>query len=414
MKLELIISLLIVILLLVFVWKNRKKIIIQKMIFPLLWAGLYKTKIGLKSMESLANKHQKLMRIFGYIGIVVGYLGMILMIVSLVMLFVWALTAPEKAAGVAIIVPSPVQLPVAGVLSVPPLYWLLGIFVVATIHEFSHGVIARVSGLRVKSSGFAFLSIVIPVIPAAFVEPDEKQLNKAPRAKQLSVFAAGPFSNVLLYAVLMFIVVKFILVPFAHVVYDNNVMMVGFANDSFNISPSQQIGMNGDEIIYKMDDQSLIETEITDIIKEKKPGDTLSISASSGEYLVTLGTHPANSSRPYIGGIFIQPSNIMGYAKVYMYQMEQYMPRIKEGYLNYAPLIKFFGWFIGLIFWLVILNIGIGLFNLVPIGPLDGGRIMNTTLLAKFKPETVRKIMKYLSYSLVFILIVVMLRGCGL
>src|SRR3989344_1308087 len=85
-----------------------------------------------------------------------------------------------------------------GVFYVPFFYWIISLFIIATIHEFSHGVVARAHNIPVTSSGFAFLGILVPIIPAAFVEPDEKKMGKKKASQQLSVFAAGPFSNIIL------------------------------------------------------------------------------------------------------------------------------------------------------------------------------------------------------------------------
>jgi len=82
-------------------------------------------------------------------------------------------------------------------------YWILSIFLIAVIHEFSHGVVGRAWKLKIKSSGFAFLSILVPVIPAAFVEPDEKQTAKASARAQLGMLSAGPFSNVVFAALIL-------------------------------------------------------------------------------------------------------------------------------------------------------------------------------------------------------------------
>ena len=69
------------------------------------------------------------------------------------------------------------------------------------------------------TSGFAFLAVLLPIIPAAFVEPDEKQLNKSPIYQQLSVFAAGPFSNILL-AIIIFLFFSFAFTPLMANVYE--------------------------------------------------------------------------------------------------------------------------------------------------------------------------------------------------
>ena len=44
-----------------------------------------------------------------------------------------------------------------------------------------------------------------------------------------------------------------------------------------------------------------------------------------------------------------------------------------------------FAWLVELIFWLFILNLGVGLFNLVPLGPIDGGRMLHVALLRVLK-----------------------------
>ncbi len=65
------------------------------------------------------------------------------------------------------------------------------------VHEFSHGVVARAHDINVKSSGLAFFGPIL----GAFVEPDDKELKSKPYKSQLSLFAAGPFSNIILWGV---------------------------------------------------------------------------------------------------------------------------------------------------------------------------------------------------------------------
>ena len=47
-------------------------------------------------------------------------------------------------------------------------------------------------------------------------------------------------------------------------------------------------------------------------------------------------------------------------------------------------------WLLGLFRWLFALNIGIALFNLLPIGPLDGGRMLKLVLDRWQKPKVWR------------------------
>ena len=49
-----------------------------------------------------------------------------------------------------------------------------------------------------------------------------------------------------------------------------------------------------------------------------------------------------------------------------------------------APIVL---WFMGLLYWLYLLSVGIGLFNLVPIGPIDGGQMSREICRKLFKNE---------------------------
>ena len=57
---------------------------------------------------------------------------------------------------------------------VPIVYGIIGLCTVLVVHEFGHGIIARVEGVRIKSIGLALFA----VIPGAFVEPDEEDVEK--------------------------------------------------------------------------------------------------------------------------------------------------------------------------------------------------------------------------------------------
>ncbi|MFA5580044.1 MAG: site-2 protease family protein, partial [Methanothrix sp.] len=80
-----------------------------------------------------------------------------------------------------------------------PLWWgWVALFVTMVVHEFSHGILCRAEGIRVKSMGIALL--MAPV--AAFVEPDDKELfgsedekAKASRAARVRILSAGVIAN---------------------------------------------------------------------------------------------------------------------------------------------------------------------------------------------------------------------------
>ena len=73
-------------------------------------------------------------------------------------------------------------------------YWILAIAIIAIFHEFAHGIVAKRYGIRIKTTGFGFLGPFL----AAFVEPDEKQMQKKSKFQQITVLSAGTFTNLIL------------------------------------------------------------------------------------------------------------------------------------------------------------------------------------------------------------------------
>ena len=68
-------------------------------------------------------------------------------------------------------------------------------------HEFSHGILSRVGGLKVKALGILIFGVPV----GAFVEPDEDELQMAPRRIRDRVYAAGPGMNIFLGITLLLV-----------------------------------------------------------------------------------------------------------------------------------------------------------------------------------------------------------------
>lgn len=89
---------------------------------------------------------------------------------------------------------------------IPVWYGWLAFLITIIVHEFSHGILCRVEGIRIKSMGVAML--LAPV--AAFVEPDEEELfgtekkpPKASRSARVRILAAGVIANFVVAALAM-------------------------------------------------------------------------------------------------------------------------------------------------------------------------------------------------------------------
>ena len=365
-----------------FVYVKRKNLHTHGL-FPLLYFSMYRTQIGLRLMDRLAGKFNKTLKFLGYAGILIGFLGMALLSFSLLQNLYNLIATPEAQPGVGLVLPFKVK----GAFFVPFFYWIISIFIIALVHEYAHGVIARAHKLRVKSSGFAFLGILIPIIPAAFVEPDEKTLRKRPHKQQLSVFAAGPFSNIILALIVLGFSV-FILSPLTgNMMEYEGVKITGFIEGNY---PAESSGIAKGEVVKSINGEKIgTLDDFSEILKEKKPGNVIRIETDKNAYSIKLGKNPEDESLAYLG--------------VYVRQESAVKEPFKEKYGNFVPAAII--WVAGLFGWLIILNLGIGLFNLVPIGPLDGGRMLQLVLHRLFERKKADRIWYYV--SMVFLLIVV-------
>lgn len=354
-----------------FLWK-RERFEVQGGIF-----ALYRTKLGLRWMERLAARFPRLLRVLGVTGIVIGFLGMGVMVYFL-LIGAWGVLVGK----------APLLSPVLPGIEIAPgiprlgfWHWIISIFLVAVVHEFSHGVLAKLFKIKVKSSGFAFLGPIL----AAFVEPDEKQLAKRNRKEQLAIFAAGPFSNVVLG--LIFLVITGMVGSAAYATLDfHGVKVIGFEENSV----LEQEGLQKGEIILRVNGQEIVNAaSMSKIIAGIQPGDTVEVVTDKQIYSVVAAEHPQNKNRAYLGVSLAA----LGYQQVYL---ERY------GLFWLDALF----WVYLLCWWIYTISIGVGIFNLIPAGPVDGGRMLLAGLTWKLQEGRAKKIWKYTTLVIVLLIII--------
>jgi membrane-associated protease RseP (regulator of RpoE activity) len=293
---------------------------------------------------------------------------------------------PAAVGGVALVLPFRIK----GSFYVPFFYWIISIFVLAVIHEFSHGVIARAYNIKIKSSGFAFLGVLVPVLPAAFVEPEEKELKKKSTGAKLSIFAAGPFSNIM-FAALVALMFWLLFAPLATAIFEpTGVEVAGYVSVDNATYPAEQANISKGEIILRINNIDVPTIEnFTAALNNTKPGQQIKIETNVTSYTVTLAEDPQQENKSYLGVYVRQSSKISeGF-------------REKYGMIVTSSLI----WVIGLFYWFYVLNLGIGLFNLVPIGPIDGGRMLHTVLTKYLREDIALKVWKFVGTIFLFIIL---------
>ena len=358
MSIESIGAIIFIVLMGAFLFYERKKITVQKIFFPLLYFVMYRTQVGLGLMNTIGTKWKKTLKVLAPISIIIGFLGMALICYALIDNVINLFFAPEAVPEVGLVLPIKAK----GVFFVPFFFWIISIFIIAVVHEFSHGVFARYYGMKIKSAGLAFLNVVVPVIPAAFVEPDEKEIVKRPAKEQLAVYSAGPFSNVVL-AFIVLGIVAFVIGPFANSLFvPSGVQVTGFLEGSY---PAQGAGIGSGEIITSIDSTEVTSLEgFSGLLEGKKANQAVNLTTNASQYTVLLGEHPEKPGKGYLG-VLVQQHTALSDAAA-------------QRYGSFVP--SFTLWILQLFYFLYILNLGIGLFNLAPIGPLDGGRMLLVTL----------------------------------
>jgi len=328
---------------------KRKKIEIQRMLFPILYAGLYRSNFGLKWMDKISSKYREWVILFGYIGIGFGFVGMAFIVISIVKAVFDILTKSGAEAGVAFVLP---QTNIPGIGFLPFWYWILALFILVVIHEFAHGVVARAHRIKIKSSGLGFFAIILPIVPLAFVEPDEKQVNKASDVVQYSIYAAGPFSNIVTAIIILFMFLT-IFAPADAAMTEAD----GFSFLKLEGYPSAALP---DDLIIRSVNGDTVSTaqEFLGKMQFISPGDSITLGDGTTSYELETVQHPEGETA------FIGISNIKNERS------------LKDGVNQFWYGI--YDWFKGLFKWLGLLSFAIGLMNLLPLGPIDGGRMIKT------------------------------------
>lgn len=372
---------------------QRKKLRVQKIFYPFIYILMYRTNVGISLMDRTAKRFPNFLRYAGYAGVFISFVGMGMICYSLIENLLKIMVIPQAASAVALVLPFRVK----GTFFVPFFYWIISIFFLVVVHEFSHGVVSRLYGLKIKSSGLAFLGILLPVVPAAFVEPDEKKLAKKPRVQQLSVFAAGSFSNII-SAFIFLAVLLFAVNPLINSIIEYDGVMISglIKKDNTTVFPAEKAGIKAGEVITKADNVNIVTVEnLSNYLSAKKPGDMVSITTNRTEYSFELAENPENKTLSYMG--------------IYLLQHSKVKPSFEQKIGSFVP--DAIIWIAGLIMWLIILNLGIGLFNLVPIPITDGGRMMYIALLHYLDEEKAKKVWKGIALFFVILIIVNLMVG---
>jgi len=248
---------------------------------------------------------------------------------------------------------------------IPIWYAVTAIIILLVVHEYAHGILARVHNVRVKSSG---LLTIGPVPIGAFVEPDEDELKKRPGVENMRISAVGSFANILT-AFAFVSILFFIVIPS----YGEGLIVMGVINGT----PAYGV-IEEETIIYEIDDKEVKNRLSVNI----EPDQNITLNTSKGIFVIETTEHPDDPGRGYIGILHVEHT---------------------KGFITPVMFISI----VQLFYWIYFLNFAVGLVNLLPILPFDGGRMFSELMkMFKLSEENITKIVYWVIAIVLLILLI--------
>ncbi|MGI0006771.1 MAG: site-2 protease family protein [Nitrosotalea sp.] len=327
----------------------------------------YKNQNVQMILSRILSRTEKATRIFSNVSVVLGFVMMGAAFWYLASNLSNFFVKPESFAEMTVLIPGVTIQSSANIA-----YFLLSVPIVLVIHEGAHGIVATLEKIKIKTGGFA----VFIALFAGFVEPDEDEFVKAKKISRLRVIGAGATSNVLFSFIIAGLLIfnpSFALImpdPIKGVFYNQplGVPIVSVTEGS----GAEKAGLQKDDIINAIDGNSVLLPQ--DFAKIKlKPGDTamVSIIRDGKPMQIPVVTTPSKDD-PQKGMLGILRAALPSYQPVVPY------------YIHWSPEVFMF------LLWLWMLSFFIGIFNMLPLPILDGGKFVHTIIEKKVSEKVLK------------------------
>jgi membrane-associated protease RseP (regulator of RpoE activity) len=288
----------------------------------------------------------------------------------------------------------------------PITYGWIALVITIVIHEAGHGIVARVYNVRVDSTGIV-LFLVLPI--GAFVNIERDELNRATLKQKSAVLTAGPLNNMILagLSLLALFFVVSTLTPLPPNLSDPQfgVMVVSVNGGSL----AESIGLESESVIQYVAGQEVRSLEDLGSHLRANLGRTIDITwiNSAGDTITRQATLPAEVELGQgilgVGVTVLSPDpqavldrykNAFGSNPLALLLP----PTMQQGAVPYSDLMasKYESSALGtafapvanILFWLWFINFNVGIFNALPIGPLDGGQLYGALIENRAKSKS--------------------------
>ncbi len=315
-----------------------------------------RTQRGRGLIERISSFSENFWNKVGVVSIAVGIIGMVFAFIFIGSIFTQQIFGPPTAEGPALVLPSPSGEATArpGVIAVPFWEWIISILVLVVVHEGMHGIMVKNVKSNIKSLGLA----LFVVIPGAFVEPDEEDLEKKNWKEQIKVYSGGSFANFCL-AFVTFIFLSFAFLPAFTV---QGVGFMGYVDATeYDIDrfPAEELNLTSPILSIEGHRTKSLE-DFRELLDEYNPGDEIHVETMDSTTRLQLVENPEDPGKPFMGISGVSTTHALD---------SRYRDTTFGGLLDFLR---------SLFSWMVILNIGIGVMNLLPVKPLDGGLILES------------------------------------
>lgn len=299
--------------------------------------------------------------------------------------------------------------------------WFAFVLTIA-IHEMGHGILCRIEQIKVKSVG-----VLIAVIPVGFfVEPDEEELEQRKGMPKMRMFGAGITNNI----VIGFICFGLMVACLGMAVPSNQPVIQGiYQNYSADLAgvPSDSLVTTVNGIPVSTRDQ------VSTILNSTKPGDQVTLGIEKDgvvtPYILTLTAWPTEYNRTggFMGVYYFQPEVLTSdplsllsplgllhllvtpfdtSASGQYFKILAFESPLTDSYQ--VPFNQYWG-LIHLLFWCGWININVGIFNAIPMVPLDGGYILKEGVERTFEKKGWGKYAPHVVASVSYVLFVMLI-----
>lgn len=328
-----------------------------------------RTERGLDFIDRTAKKAPRFWNYYGWLGVFTGLVSIVASFALMAQAYGQMFISRTVESGPSLVLPGLVSQNQfqSGVSFVPVEYWVIGVGIIMAVHEFSHGIVARTEEFNINSVGW----IVMGILPGAFVEPEGENMlpsgeddgevseggiwDQGSWKSRLKVLGAGSLANYLTAAVFFLAAIGMS----AAVTQPSDVFYV--TDEGF---PAAEAGMTNGSLVqingFAIDSPA----DVRNVSNTIKVGENVKMWTSEGNFTVSA-TERDGFENGYVGIKVGQQRTVKA---------------------SLSPHKAGLQWFVSLLQTVAFLNFVIGLFNMLPLKPLDGG-LMVETLLEEYYPE---------------------------